>query len=62
VAGRISAIPEIIGMRNVVIHMDHEIDYERVWRTIEVHLPVLLREVEMLLDEGDREEAARSAQ
>ena len=57
VANRITAIPQIIGMRNVLIHMDYEIDYARVWGTVDVHLVVLHREVETLLEEGDREDA-----
>ena len=44
-------------MRNALIHMYHEIDYARVWRTVEVSLPVLLREVSLLLEEGEREDS-----
>jgi uncharacterized protein with HEPN domain len=58
VAARISAIPEIIGMRNVLIHVYDEIDYSRVWSTIETSVPILLREAASLLEEGEREDEA----
>ena len=57
VASRISAVAEIIGMRNVLIHAYREIDYARIWRTIETSLPQLLREVELLFAEGNREDS-----
>lgn len=52
---RISMIQQIVGLRNILIHEYHEIDYEIVWHTIKNHLPPLLLEVEALLDEGERE-------
>lgn len=58
VAARISAITEIIGMRNVLIHVYDEIDYLRVWSTIEKSVPILLWEAASLLEEGEREDEA----
>lgn len=55
---RISRIQQIVGLRNILIHEYHEIDYEIVWRTITTFLPLLLQEVEVLLDEGERERLA----
>ena len=61
VAARISANPEIIGMRNVLIHIYDDIDYLRVWSTIEKSVPILLREAASLLEEGEREDEASSS-
>jgi uncharacterized protein with HEPN domain len=60
VAGRISDVSQIIAMRNVLIHAYDAIDYERGWLTIEVSLPVLLGNVELLLAEGEPEDAQRN--
>ena len=56
---RISNVGEIIGMRNVLIHQYHEIDDAVVWRAVQVNVPVLLREVGRLLEEGQRDDAPR---
>ncbi|MBA2596095.1 MAG: DUF86 domain-containing protein [Chloroflexia bacterium] len=47
-------------MRNVLIHGYDTINYRRVWQTIQVSLPVLRREVETLLAEGEHDEAQRA--
>jgi uncharacterized protein with HEPN domain len=36
-------------MRNALIHVYDEIDHARVWRTIEVDLPVLIRQLEQII-------------
>jgi uncharacterized protein with HEPN domain len=56
---RISNAGEIIGMRNVLIHQYHEIDIAVVWRAVQVNVPVLLHEVDRLIEEGEREDAPR---
>lgn len=56
-AARISNVEEIIGMRNVLIHQYHEIDNAVVWRAVQVNVPVLLDEVERLVEEGQRDDA-----
>lgn len=53
-ADRISAVPQIVGLRNSLIHGYRSIDYETVWRTIWESLPVLRAEVDALLPEDDR--------
>jgi uncharacterized protein with HEPN domain len=40
---------DIWGMRNALIHAYDTIDHARVWRTIEADLPVLIRQLELLL-------------
>jgi uncharacterized protein with HEPN domain len=52
VASRITQLPEIVGMRNALIHGYDRIDYPLVWHTIHVKSPVLRREVETLIEEG----------
>ena len=51
-ASRISDIPRLVGMRNILIHEYDEIDYATVWRTVEESVPILLREAETLLQEA----------
>jgi uncharacterized protein with HEPN domain len=41
--------PEIVGMRNRLIHAYFEIDYDRVWDTVETDLPPLLQALETAL-------------
>ena len=36
---------EIIGMRNILIHMYHELDTEIVWKTVHENLPQLLSQL-----------------
>jgi uncharacterized protein with HEPN domain len=56
---RISRVPEIVGMRNILTHGYDEVKYDRVWRTIKEHLPLLLEEIQTLLEEGERDLADR---
>ena len=55
IAGRISEIPQIVGLRNLLIHRYQTIDYSTVWRTIQVSLPILQAEVEQMLRDADVE-------
>jgi len=50
-ADRIRDAPRVIAFRNVLIHGYDDVDHEVVWDVVEVHLPVLLREVSALLAE-----------
>jgi uncharacterized protein with HEPN domain len=50
---RISDCRDIIGLRNVLIHNYDEIDRQRVWRIIKESLPILQREVTLLLEEAE---------
>jgi len=52
IAGRISALPRIVGFRNRIIHGYDAIDDAAVWGIVQSHLPQLLSEVEVLLREG----------
>ena len=49
---RLSEHERIVAFRNVLIHGYDLVDDELVWDTIETKLPVLLSEVEELLQEG----------
>ena len=43
--------PMIIGMRNILIHQYHRIDYQTVFRVIRKDLPGLLEKIEATLSE-----------
>ena len=49
---RISESEAIIGMRIVLVHRYGELDNRRVWDTIQSKLPILIHEVEALLEEA----------
>ena len=51
-AERILQLPRIVGFRNRIIHSYDTIDDATVWGVIEGHLPMLLTEVEALLQEA----------
>lgn len=53
VAARITDHKTIIGMRIVLVHRYADLDDHRVWDTITFSLPILIREVETLLEEAD---------
>jgi uncharacterized protein with HEPN domain len=54
-AAKIEAIPQIVGMRNVITHGYDVIDYATVCRAIHESLPILRAQIEALLPEEDRE-------
>ena len=41
---------KIVAFRNIVVHGYHGLDYEKIWGTIENHLPGLVRQIEKLLE------------
>jgi uncharacterized protein with HEPN domain len=47
----ITAFAQIIGFRNVLVHGYASVKHETVWGVIENDLPVLLKEVEILLSQ-----------
>lgn len=47
--------PEIIGMRNRLIHAYFDINLDIVWRTITEELPPLVAELEKALSSGEAE-------
>ena len=55
VADKISAVQQIVGLRNALIHGYQDIDYPTVWHAVAESLPVLAAEVTMLLQESDGE-------
>lgn len=45
------AWPQIIAMRNILVHQYFEIDRDEVWTTVEFDMPELERKVTMILKE-----------
>jgi uncharacterized protein with HEPN domain len=52
-AARISQSDRIVAFRNHLIHRYWNVKAEIVWGIIEVDIPILVREVRALLDEGE---------
>ena len=54
--GRLPEIPwaEVVGMRNILVHVYFDIDVPRVLQTVEHDLPSLIAAVERVLREDDR--------
>jgi len=48
---RISEYRRIIGFRNILIHGYDMIDEAVVWKAVEIHLPVLTKEVKEVLQD-----------
>ena len=46
--------PQVVAMRNVLIHDYFGIDLEEVWRVIERDLPELKKKLERLIDEPEK--------
>ena len=47
---RISEYDRIIGFRNILIHGYDVVDEMIVWKAVENHLPILIKEIQDLLD------------
>ena len=47
---RVSEHNRIIGFRNILIHGYDIVDEMIVWKAVEDHLPILLKEIHMILD------------
>lgn len=43
---------EVIGMRNRIVHAYFEIDYDIVWDTATLNIPLLIAELEVILAQG----------
>ena len=52
-AGRITHYQRIIAFRNVLIHGYADVDNRLVWDVLQTNLPTLIREIAVLLQEGD---------
>jgi uncharacterized protein with HEPN domain len=52
---RISGAEEFVELRDLLIYRYDEDHNERVWVAIREHVPVLVQEAGMLLEEGERE-------
>lgn len=53
VAARVPEVPDVVGMRNVLIHGHDIVDHAVVWKTIQEDLPALIGAVTALLAELD---------
>ncbi len=51
-AGRVSDNRQIISFRNILIHGYGEVNDEAVWLRIRQHLPILVEEINQLLEDG----------
>jgi|GEM_PF-372102 len=49
IAARISNVAEIIGTRNRIVHGYDRINHEIIWRVVHDDLPILIRELDILL-------------
>ena len=47
---QITGAHQIIGLRNLLAHAYQDIDHDRIWSFIQTSLPVLIADVERLLD------------
>jgi len=47
---KISEYDRIIGFRNILIHSYDVVDEMIVWKAVENHLPILIKEIQDLLD------------
>jgi len=52
---RVGPVGEVKAFRNILVHAYDGIDHTIVWDVIENKLPPLLKNVERLLDEADKE-------
>ncbi len=50
-AAAISELPRIVGFRNRIIHAYDAVDNAVVWGVVESHLPRLLHDIEVLLEQ-----------
>jgi uncharacterized protein with HEPN domain len=41
--------PQIIGMRNRIVHAYYDIDLDRLWDTVTISLPILCSQLEQLI-------------
>lgn len=55
-AARFSEHRSIIAFRNILVHAYAEVDDRIVWDIVETELPLLRREADELLSEGDEQE------
>lgn len=51
---RISSCKKVIAFRNLAVHGYDMLDNETIWGIVKTHVPVLLRDVEILLKEIDK--------
>lgn len=54
-ARHVPRLNEIIGTRHILIHGYDTVDDEKVWMIVTADLPVLLADLDRLLDAADRE-------
>ena len=45
--------PKMVGMRHILVHAYFNIDLDAVWRVVDEHLPTLINERELALQEWD---------
>jgi uncharacterized protein with HEPN domain len=50
VLGEITSVRPLVAFRNILVHAYELVDDAKVWHIIEEHLPILRRDVEVLLE------------
>lgn len=50
-AANIPEVPQVVGLRNILIHGYATTDNEIVWRTVQVDIPALRRRVDAMLQQ-----------
>jgi uncharacterized protein with HEPN domain len=53
-AAKITDCRSIVAFRNILVHAYAQVDERIVWDIVQSKLPMLVREVAALMDEGDR--------
>lgn len=51
VVERIPSLPRVVGLRNRIIHSYDSVDNEIMWDVVQVHVPLLVKQLQSALDD-----------